>query len=136
MKTFNSKRKMITLEFENIDLRVMQQSNVISESVKRMRGTMRLNSMEGMASFVEEVRQPSSEKNPILWQGEHLTVRTDKENHLRGTFRLPQPKSKAEVNQLICCLYTDFSQSIEILEEMLCNSLPTTKNRKARRKAA
>ena len=127
---------MITLEFENIDLRVMQQSNVISESVKRMRGTMRLNSMEGMASFVEEVRQPSSEKNPILWQGEHLTVRTDKENHLRGTFRLPQPKSKAEVNQLVCCLYADFSQSIETIGELLLNSLPSNKKRKAGREAA
>ena len=127
---------MITLEFENIDLRVMQQSNVISESVKRMRGTMRLNSMEGMASFVEEVRQPSSEKNPILWQGEYLTVRSDKEHHLRGTFRLSRPKSKAEVNQLVCCLYADFSQSIETIGELLLNSLPSNKKRKARRKAA
>ena len=127
---------MITLEFENIDLRVIQQSNIISESVKRMRGTMSLNSMEGMASFVEEVKQPSSEKNPIVWQGEYLTVRTDKENHLRGTFRMPKPKSRSEVNQLICCLYTDFSLSIEALEQMLGDSLPTTKNRKARRNAA
>ena len=53
---------MITLEFENIDLRVMQQSNVISGSVKQMRGTMRLNSMEGMADFVEEDRQPYCKK--------------------------------------------------------------------------
>ena len=127
---------MITLEFENIDLRVMQQSNVISGSVKQMRGTMRLNSIRGKADFVEEDRQPYCKKNPIVWQGEYLTVRSDKEHHLRGTFRLSRPKSKAEVNQLICCLYADFSQSIEILEEMLCNSLPITKNRKARRKAA
>ena len=127
---------MITLEFENIDLRVMQQSNVISGSVKQMRGTMRLNSIEGMADFVEEDRQPYCKKNPIIWQGEYLTVRSDKEHHLRGTFRLSRPKSKAGVNQLICCLYADFSQSIEAIGELLLNSLPNTRNRKARRKAA
>ena len=103
---------MITLEFENIDLRVMQQSNVISGSVKQMRGTMRLNSIRGKADFVEEDRQPYCKKNPIGWQGEYLTVRSDKEHHLRGTFRLSQPKSRREANQLICCLYADFSQSL------------------------
>ena len=127
---------MITLEFENIDLRVMQQSNVISGSVKQMHGTMRLNSIEGMADFVEEDRQPYCKKNPIVWQGEYLTVRSDKEHHLRGTFRLSQPKSRREANQLICCLYADFSQSIEVIGQMLLNSLPNTRNRKARRKAA
>ena len=127
---------MITLEFENIDLRVMQQSNVISGSVKQMHGTMRLNSIGCKADFVEEDRQPYCEKNPIVWQGEYLTVRSDKEHHLRGTFRLSRPKSKAEVNQLVCCLYADFSQSIEAIGEMLLNSLPNTRNCKARRKAA
>ena len=127
---------MITLEFENIDLRVMQQSNVISGSVKQMRGTMRLNSMEGMADFVEEVRRPYSKKNPIVWQGEYLTVRSDKENHLRGTFRLSQPKSRREANQLICCLYADFSQSLEVIGQMLLNSLPNTGIRKGGRSVA
>ena len=127
---------MIRLEFENIDLRVMQQSNVISGSVKQMRGTMRLNSIRGKADFVEEDRQPYCKKNPIVWQGEYLTVRSDKEHHLRGTFRLSRPKSKAEVNQLVCCLYADFSQSIEAIGELLLNSLPNTRIRKAGRKAA
>jgi len=127
---------MITLEFENIDLRVMQQSNVISGSVKQMRGTMRLNSIEGKADFVEEDRQPYCKKNPIVWQGEYLTVRSDKEHHLRGTFRLSQPKSRREANQLICCLYADFSQSLEVIGQMLLNSLPNTGIRKAGRSVA
>jgi hypothetical protein len=127
---------MITLEFENIDLRVMQQSNVISGSVKQMRGTMRLNSIRGKADFVEEDRQPYCKKNPIVWQGEYLTVRSDKEHHLRGTFRLSQPKSRREANQLICCLYADFSQSIEVIGQMLLNSLPNTGIRKAGRSVA
>ena len=127
---------MITLEFENIDLRVMQQSNVISGSMKQMRGTMRLNSMEGMAVFVEEAPGHGSKKNPIVWQGEYLTVRCDKEHHLRGTFRLSQPKNRIEVNQLVCCLYSDFSQSLEAIGDMLLSGLPNTKNRKAGRNAA
>ena len=115
---------MITVEFPKINLRVTQQSNTFCDKVKNMRGHLNVNDARGMASFVEETRSPSSIKNPIVWNGNHLTLRIDKEGKLRGTFRVAIPETYDDLKELLEDLDYDFGSAVYHVEELSCARQP------------
>ena len=115
---------MLTIEFPKINLRVTQQSNKFCDIVKNMRGHLHVNGEEGVASFVEETRSPSSIKNPIVWNGNHLTLRIDKEGKLRGTFRVAIPETYDDLKELLEDLDYDFGLAVYHVEELSCARQP------------
>ena len=123
---------MLTIEFKNMNLRVTQQSNKFCDRVKNMRGHLHVNDEEGLANFVEETRGPSSIKNPIVWNGNHLTLRIDKEGKLRGTFRVAIPETYEGLKELLEDLDYDFSSAIYHVEELSCARQPRKRHIVAR----
>ena len=123
---------MITVEFKNMKLRVTQQSNVFCDIVKNLRGHLHVNDKAGVASFVEEAKSPSSIKNPIVWNGHHLTLRIDKEGKLRGTFRIAIPEDFEDTKALTDELYYDFGSALYHIEELADARMPGKRHLMAR----
>ena len=115
---------MLTIEFQKMNLRVTQQSNTFSDIVNNMRGHLHVNSKAGVASFVEEAKSPSSIKNPIVWNGNHLTLRIDKEGKLRGTFRITIPETFEDMREMMEDLDYDFGSAVYHIEELSCARQP------------
>ena len=111
---------MLTVEYQKMNLRVTQQSNKFSDIKKDMRGLLHVNSREGVASFVEEGKRPGDIKNPIFWNGNHLTLRIDKEGKLRGTFRVAVPETYEGLKELLDDLDYDFNLALCHIEELSC----------------
>jgi len=109
---------MLTVEYQKMNLRVTQQSNKFSDIKKDMRGLLHVNSREGVASFVEETKGPGDIKNPIVWNGNHLTLRIDKEGKLRGTFRVTVPETYEALKELMDDLDYDFGSATYHIEEL------------------
>ncbi len=109
---------MLTIEFQNMKLRLTQQSNTFCNIVKNLHGHLHVDGNNGVASFVEETHGPSSIKNPIVWNGKHLTLRIDKEGKLRGTFRIDIPDDFEGMKALTDKLYYDFASAIYHIEEL------------------
>lgn len=109
---------MLTVEYKKMKLRVTQQSNKFSDIRKDMRGLLHVNNREGVASFVEEAKRPGDIKNPIFWNGNHLTLRIDKEGKLRGTFRVAVPETYEALKELVDNLDYDFNLATCRIEEL------------------
>ena len=120
---------MITINYENIDLIVVQQDNEIFEGIKQMRGTLRVNSIEGVASFVENAQRAASQKNPVFWAGKLLKMRIDKEGYLRGTFRIRIPKDSKSMQVLVNSLDNDFEDAVGHVDELFCAQQPKNKRK-------
>lgn len=111
---------MLTVEYQKMNLRVTQQSNKFSDIKRDLRGLLHVNSREGVASFVEEAKRPGDIKNPIVWNGNHLTLRIDKEGKLRGTFRVAVPETYEALKELLDDLDYDFGSATYHIEELSC----------------
>ena len=111
---------MLTVEYQKMNLRVTQQSNKFSDMKKDVRGLLHVNNREGVASFVEEAKGPGDIKNPIVWNGNHLTLRIDKEGKLRGTFRVAVPENYEAMKELLDDLDYDFGSASYHIEELSC----------------
>ena len=100
---------MTRVDYENVDLRVIQQGNEIhEEGIQSMRGLLSINHDNGIASFVEDCAKVRSSKNPLWWKGKHVSLRIDKEGKLRGTFRIDIPQNEDALSQLVTRLDVDF----------------------------
>lgn len=126
---------MTTIEIENMDLRVVQQNSEVCESGKQyLRGAITINHDEGYATFVENAKKATVSKNPILCQGQYLTLRTDKEGKVRGTFRVDVPINEKSLDTLASILIDDMSMALGCLDTL--TDAHKSKKRKKSKKSA
>lgn len=112
---------MTTLSYENVDLRVMQQSDEIQEvGVQTLRGALSVNHDEGVATFVEDKKRIACGKNPVFWGGQKLNLRINKDGKIRGTFCVDVPADIEKCEVLLEKLDEDFGKAIQKMYDLSC----------------
>ncbi len=118
---------MQTISFENIDLRVMQQSSEIQEvGVQNMRGALSVNHDEGVATFVEDKKRACG-KNPVFWEGHHVKMRINKDGKLRLTVCIEVPSKVEDLDVLVDDLDEDFVKATNKICDLSNAKRPKTK---------
>ncbi len=122
---------MTTIKKENVQLTYHQQSYEIMDcGIQVMRGSLRMDHDNNVASFVEDCKSKGSSKNPVFWRGKHLSLRIDKEGKLRGTFRVDIPADADKCEQLLNRLDMDFMLTLDEISALSQSRRPKKKVKK------
>ena len=107
---------MTNIIFQNIDLKVVQQSNeIVEEGVQNLHGALSVNHDNGLATFVEAKKKPKYSENLLLWEGAKLKLRINKDGKVRGTFVVDVPADMERCDEMLASLDHDFVTAIDKL---------------------